>query len=107
MAGSRNGVPRSELPFPDNLTPTERRIYEMLSDGERHTKPELFSLLDDQLSGPTTVRKHICTLGAKLPPDRMILCECAWQTIYYRMVCPLFPNWLSPRDLAGRDVTRR
>lgn len=98
MAGSRNGTPRSALPFPDNLTPTERRIYEMLSDGERHTKPELHSCLDDELSDVRGVRVHIKSLRDKLPPDRIILCECASLTIYYRMVCPLYPDWISPRD---------
>lgn len=97
MAGA-NGKPKKDLPFPDNLTPTQLRIYQLLSDGERHTKPEIHACLDDELSGVSGVRVHIKNLRDKLPPDRIILCECASLTIYYRMVCPLFPDWISPRD---------
>lgn len=93
----KNGKPKRDLSFPDNLTPVEAQFYNLLSDGERHTKSALFALLPDQLSNMGTVRKHVCTLRAKLPPTRMILCEVAYQTIYYRMVCPLFPDYTSPR----------
>lgn len=100
MAGARNGTPKKELPFPDNLTPRESRIYQLLSDGERHTKPEIHACLEDELSDVSAIRDAIKLLRRKLPPERMIVCECAWMTIYYRMVCPLFPDYISPRDMA-------
>lgn len=103
MAGARNGTPKVEKEFPDNLTTTERRFYDLFCDGERHKKWDLLKLLDDELAGVGTVRKHICTLREKLPPERIIVCEVSSMVVYYRMVCPLFPNWISPRDQAAHD----
>lgn len=101
MAGSRNGTPKraEEVEFPDNLRPVESRMYRLLSDGKRHRKSELKACLDDELAdGMGAVRVHICNLRKKLPPERIILCEVAWMTVYYRMVCPLFPEWFHPDD---------
>lgn len=48
------------------LTKTERRIFETLSDDLPHTRQELHRCLDDNLSDPTAVRKHITSLRKKL-----------------------------------------
>lgn len=80
---------REARPFPDNLTPAERRVYEFLLDGERHTKTELYGLLEDDLAQFNTVRKHICTLRKKLPPSRLIVCEVDGYAIFYRLIVPL------------------
>lgn len=69
-----------------DLTPTERRMYEMLQDGERHTKEELRTCLYDHYSSAEGVRVHICTLRAKLPEGKLIVCEIRHRIAHYRLV---------------------
>lgn len=96
----KNGKTRRwELSFPDNLPPRLRRIYDLLADGERHTKQEIKDkCIDDELAAMNNVKEAMKQLRNRLPPERIIVCECAFDVIYYRMVCPLFPNYVSPRE---------
>ena len=48
------------------FTPTERRIYDMLSDGTLHSVTELMTVLDDELALPMAIRPHISKMRAKL-----------------------------------------
>lgn len=48
------------------LTPTERKLRDRLADGQPHTFDELFSLLDDNLSDRSNLRKHLANLRSKL-----------------------------------------
>lgn len=90
----RNGkvtrADREAREFPDNLRPTERRVYDLLSDGERHTKWEIARVIDPELPSPPGVRVHICNLRAQLPPQRLIVCEVVNTIVHYRMVVPLY-----------------
>lgn len=48
------------------LTPTERRIMTMLSDGYRHRKSELQTCLGDELATNGTLLVHIANIRKKL-----------------------------------------
>jgi DNA-binding response OmpR family regulator len=48
------------------LTPTERRLYEHLADGEPHHRTELMKLLNDELTTETTLFVHLYKLRLKL-----------------------------------------
>ena len=76
-----------------DLTPTERRMLEMLQDGERHTKEELRTCLFDLMSSVEGVRVHICTLRAKLPEGKLILCEINRRIVHYRLVHKFNANY--------------
>lgn len=59
-----------------DLTPTECRILEKLSDGMPHSKEELVLCLFDDLSSVHTVKYHISNLRVKLRPiGQEIVCE--------------------------------
>ena len=49
-----------------DLTPTERRICDVLGDRLPHSAEELKACLDDELAGPTAVKFHISQLRDKL-----------------------------------------
>lgn len=49
-----------------DLTPTERRICDVLGDRLPHSAEELKACLDDELAGPTAVPFHISQLRDKL-----------------------------------------
>lgn len=48
-----------------NLTPTERRLYEALADGEPHKPAELVKIIDE-LACMSTLYVHIYKLRLKL-----------------------------------------
>ena len=68
--------------IPDNLTPTERRMLDVLMDGEAHLTTELMRCLDDPLTESHIVRIHISTLRKKLPPYLHITCHQNGKTSY-------------------------
>lgn len=49
-----------------HLRPTEQRILDLLSDGQRHTREEIKGLLDDELADMVTVRIHVSNLRKKI-----------------------------------------
>jgi len=53
-----------------NYTPTQARIMEVLSDGERHSLEELHECLTDYRVTIPTIRVHICHIRKKLLPNR-------------------------------------
>ena len=65
--------PKQTAP-PAKLTPTERKILALLSDGLPHAREEIHSLLWDELSQRETIRYHISKLRKKLPPGHIIVC---------------------------------
>lgn len=70
-----------------NYNPTEKRIFEFLSDGERHTKAEIIEhCINDKLVTETTASIYIYNLRLKLPPGLLILCEWVMRKGEYRMV---------------------
>jgi hypothetical protein len=51
-----------------NLTPTQKRIIDVLQDGHLHTKEELWACLNDELSGPSALRMHLSLLRKVIRP---------------------------------------
>jgi hypothetical protein len=51
------------------FTPTERRILDVLADGEPHTYADLLPVLDDDMAAPSAMRQHISRLRDKLNPQ--------------------------------------
>jgi hypothetical protein len=49
-------------------TPTQQRIYDLLSDGRMHQRKELEACLNDDMAGQSTLRFHICVMRRKLRP---------------------------------------
>lgn len=50
----------------EQLTPTEQRLYDILSDGLAHPAAQLFATLGDDMTDAVTLRMHISNLRAKL-----------------------------------------
>lgn len=48
------------------LTPTQKRLMEVLGDEKPHTREELFGQIDDELSDESNLRTHISFLRDKL-----------------------------------------
>ncbi len=48
------------------LTPTQRRLWEILKDGEPHTKDELWKCIGDETSVSSNLANHISMLREKL-----------------------------------------
>jgi len=67
------------------LTPTEQRIYEMLSDGRLHKRSELMTCLADALASRQTFNVHMSYLRRKLPKGFMIDCVLRDRTLHYRL----------------------
>jgi hypothetical protein len=68
------------------FSPTEQAIINILSDGTRHTREELFECVD-YLSKMSVVRKHVCKIREVLRPiGQDIVCEYWYGKLYYRHV---------------------
>ena len=74
----------------EKLTPTEKRLYQVLVDGEKHLKEELRRAIDEYAT-VRDVRKHIMNIRTKLPSGVLILCELKGHAIYYRLVYRFYP----------------
>lgn len=48
------------------LTPTEQRLYDILSDGLAHPSAQLHATLGDDMTDMVTLRMHISNLRRKL-----------------------------------------
>lgn len=79
MAAKDNGNSKT-------LTPTQRRLMNVLGDGLMHSLKELAMYLNDELANPETVRVHIVHLRKKLPTGYGIICEYHRGNRYYRLV---------------------
>lgn len=70
-----------------HFTPTQEKILDILSDGDRHTKHELFECLHDELGLIDNVFIHISNIRNKLRPiGEYIVCEVDRGRNYYRHV---------------------
>lgn len=70
----------------ENLSPTERRLYDRLSDGQEHKKEELKLLLYRDNYGSThNLAQHIYLLKKKLPAGLTISCIRMGRQIFYRL----------------------
>jgi DNA-binding winged helix-turn-helix (wHTH) protein len=71
----------------NGFTPTERRILNILADGQPHVLHDLHRCLNDDLSAMSTLYSHVYNLRAKLrPKGQDILCENIRRRCYYRHV---------------------
>lgn len=70
------------------LSPVQKKMYDVLSDGEAHTKQELFNCLFDELSTMTAIGHHITELRKYLEPKGMgiLFVMTHPKTFRYRMV---------------------
>lgn len=76
------------MPRPKSLfTPTEQRMLNILNDGFRHSKKELATCLDDELTEAKTILWHLFNLRRKLKPKGLgVLIEKDKGSTYYRQV---------------------
>lgn len=71
----------------DQLTATERRLYDLFSDGEPHTKDELLGCMSDNLTGTATMQVHLTNLRPKIRDRGLgILTQFIRGKVHYRMV---------------------
>lgn len=52
----------------NGFTPTEERIFDLLSDGHPHSRDELFKCLTDDLADTSAIRPHLTRLRGKINP---------------------------------------
>lgn len=72
---------------PVKLTPTQRKIMDLLNDGEPHVRADLLACLWDELGSLGTVRVHVHHLRKLLKPlDRDIVTRMIGRTLYYQQV---------------------
>ena len=76
-----------------DLTPTEKRLYAMLQDGERHGREELRACLFDEYANVKVVTQHIRNMRPKLPEGKLIVCEIKGRAVFYRLVYHFNTNW--------------
>lgn len=76
-----------------DLTPTEKRIYALLQDGERHTKEELRAVLLDEFTSVKVVPQHVRNMRPKLAEGKIIVCELRGKTVFYRLAYHFNANW--------------
>ena len=71
----------------NGYTPTERRMLELLRDGLPHSREDLHSCLDDDLSQLTAIQYHLSRIRGKLSLiGEDIICEYYKRSFYYRHV---------------------
>lgn len=68
------------------LTPTETRIFDLLSDGERHSRKEVHCQINDELSRYVTFQMHVSNLRRKLPAGYGIVCVIHKRQHWYQLV---------------------
>lgn len=69
------------------LTPTQRKIMDVLSDGRSHAVADLRALLPDDLAGESALRKHICLMRQVVQVQGLdILHHREYRRAYYRLV---------------------
>lgn len=79
------------------FTPTERRILQVLSDGEAHKSEELFACLEDDCGGDReNLRKNLAQIlfhmrKKMVPRGRTVISEWRYRRAVYRHVRLLKP----------------
>lgn len=69
------------------VTPTQQRILDLLSDGMRHSREEVFTCLNDELQKLENIQVHLCHLRKVLrPKGQDIVCELFQRRLYYRHI---------------------
>ena len=71
----------------NGFTPTQRRLLDVLSDGEVHDRDELVACLEDGLSVWRNVNPHLIAIRKKLRPNRQdIICQVLNRRFVYRLI---------------------
>ena len=71
----------------DGFTPTQRKLMNLLQDGQAHPRDSLCRCFPDELANPNNIRVHITYLRRKLKLQGMdISCETISRVCYYRLV---------------------
>ena len=70
-----------------NLTLTQEKIFRLLSDGDRHSREEIFQkCINDELAQLRVIKNHISFLRKRIGPvGLLIVCEVGNGKLYYRM----------------------
>lgn len=78
------------------LTPTQRRIVEVLLDGEGHTRRDLEKCIDDELAGPGNLKVHLSRIRKKLRPQGYDVVPMMWNS--FGVMWKLYRVYASPND---------
>lgn len=70
----------------NGYTPTQKRILQVLSDGQPHSRYELKDCLNDELVEMRVLAVHLSKLRKALPTGETIVCELFKRGIHYRHV---------------------
>lgn len=71
----------------DELTPTQRRMVELLADGKPHERRELHALLPFDEGAMTNVKAHLTAIRKKIRPrGEEIVCEVVNNRLCYRHI---------------------
>lgn len=69
------------------LTTIERKMYNILVDGDLHSRKELHDCLYEDMSPLQNIKAHVCNLRKKLEARGLeIICRKTTHGYYYRMV---------------------
>ena len=73
--------------MPNNYTPTQQKILDVLNDGKAHSRQELIDCLDDAVADRKNLNVHLSNLRARMRPIRRdVICELKNRRIFYRHV---------------------
>ena len=71
----------------NGFTPTQRRLLDVLSDGEVHDRDELVKCIGDELAVWKNVPPHLTAIRKKLRLNRQdIICQVVNRRFKYRLV---------------------
>jgi len=71
----------------EKLTATERRLFQMFSDGEPHTKAELITCLNDELADCHAMQLHLTRMRPKIREQGLlVVTQYISGRVHYRMV---------------------
>ena len=60
----------------NGYTPTQRKILDVLADGQHHTREEVHACLPDELGALSNIQRHICAIRKPLNSRGYdIICE--------------------------------
>lgn len=72
---------------PVKLSPTQRKLWDVLSDGKLHSSEELLKYMPDELMNKNCLRTHITYLRYKLKSAKlMINCQVVDSLTHYQLL---------------------
>ena len=68
-------------------TPTQRRLMDVLGDGEPHTREQLVACLEDSQSEWRNVNPHLVAIRKRLRLERQdVICQVLKRQFLYRLI---------------------